>query len=119
MEVSLRCDSQENLRQALWVRLSQVWPFHIFFRSTLALPSRGAFSLSLIKGSLGHVLGNSLLSDLDPSLNSSPWMRGAPHKAFCHQVIFVGSINHLGFRYNVIQMIGPRARFLCLCMPVI
>jgi hypothetical protein len=25
--ISLRCDSQENLRQALWVRLSQVWPF--------------------------------------------------------------------------------------------
>jgi hypothetical protein len=42
------------------------------------MPSRGAFSLSLIKGSLGHVLGNSLLSDLDPSLNSPPWMRGAP-----------------------------------------
>jgi hypothetical protein len=68
---------------------------------------------------LGHVLGNGLLSNLDPSLSNSPWMRGAPHKAFCHQVIFVGSINHLGFRYNVIQMIGPRARFLCLCMPVI
>ena len=113
--IRLRCDSQENLRQALWVGLARFGLFHIFFRSTSALPSRGAFSLSLIKGSLGHVLGNSLLSDLDPSLNSPPWMRVAPQSVLpsSHNCRLYQSF---GLSLQRHPEIGPRARLLCLCM---
>jgi hypothetical protein len=39
--------------------------------------------------------------------------------AFGHHVVLVGHIYHLGFRYNVILVIGHRAQFLCPSMPVI
>jgi hypothetical protein len=39
--------------------------------------------------------------------------------AFGHHVVLVGHIYHLGFRYNVILVIGPRTHFLCPPMPVI